>query len=58
MTLGKKRDVIPEDAKLVELLINTLNILQKILEPLICLVVTVTMVQYDTQLQKIKTTRV
>lgn len=58
MTLGKKRDVIPEDAKLVELLINTLNILQKILEPLICLVVTVTMVQYDIQLQKIKTTRV
>lgn len=58
MTQGKKRDVIPEDAKLVELLINTLNILQKILEPLICLVVTVTMVQYDTQLQKIKTTRV
>lgn len=58
MTLGKKRDVIPEDAKLVELLINTLNILQKILEPLICLVVIVTMVQYDTQLQKIKTTRV
>lgn len=58
MTLGKKRDVIPEDAKLVELLINTLNILQKILEPLICLVVIVTMVQYDTQLQKIKTSRV
>lgn len=58
MKLGKKRDVIPEDAKLVELLINILNILQKILEPLICLVVTVTMVQYDTQLQKIKTTRV
>ena len=58
MTLGKKRDVIPEDAKLVELLINILNILQKILELLICLVVTVTMVQYDTQLQKIKTTRV
>ena len=58
MKLGKKRDVIPEDAKLVELLINILNILQKILELLICLVVTVTMVQYDTQLQKIKTTRV
>ena len=58
MKLGKKMDVIPEDAKLVELLINILNILQKILELLICLVVTVTMVQYDTQLQKIKTTRV
>ena len=58
MKLGKKKDVIPEDAKLVELLINILNILQKILELLICLVVTVTMVQYDTQLQKIKTTRV
>lgn len=58
MKLGKKRDVIPEDAKLVELLINILNILQKILELLMCLVVTVTMVQYDTQLQKIKTTRV
>lgn len=58
MTLGKKGDVIPEDAKLVELLINILNILQKILELLICLVVTVTMVQYDTQLQKIKTIQV
>ena len=58
MKLGKKKDVIPEDAKFVELLINILNILQKILELLICLVVTVTMVQCDTQLQKIKTTRV
>ena len=58
ITLEKMKDAIPEDGKIVEVLINILNILQKILESRICLAVTVNVVQYETQLTNGQTMRV